>query len=99
MQVVSTKRVARKPHYCEVCGPNINPGDTYHRVITFDGDVFTWKNCEPCNDAITQAREEGYGDDDLITGDQVREWSYDRMGLYDAANGVRHRIARAEAAA
>lgn len=91
--VVTSHPKARKAHNCEVCGPSIKPGDTYTRVAIFDGgDAFTWKNCSDCDDPISQARSDDYVGDDGITGDDVREWAQEHRGLYDAANGVLHRI-------
>lgn len=99
MDVVTSHPRARVNHMCEVCGPTIKPGDTYTRAVTFDGDVFTWKNCTPCDDAIEQAREDNYDDGGIITGDSVREWAREHLGLYDAANELLRRIREAEHAA
>lgn len=98
MDVAVSHPRARKDHDCEVCGPSIKAGDIYTRVATFDGTAWTWKNCEPCDDAISQAREDNYDDSRIITGDAVREWAQESMGLNDAANGVNHRIRMAEGA-
>lgn len=90
--VVASTPTARKRHWCEVCPDPIEPGTTYHRVVTFDGgDVLTWKAHPECQDAANQARQSGYGDDDgFITGDAVAEWASEYHGLYDAA-AVLHR--------
>lgn len=87
MDVVSSTPTARKRHWCEVCPDPIEPGNTYSRVVTFDGgDVLTWKAHPECQDATSQARASDYGDGDgLITGEAVVEWAEEFRGLYDAA--------------
>ena len=92
MDVVTGTRKARKTHACEVCYHRIQPGEMYRRTITFDGEVFNWKNCLPCDDPISQAMDDGYDDCGTISADSVRKWAHEHMGLYDAANALNHRL-------
>ncbi|MGO3147103.1 MAG: hypothetical protein ACTIJ6_05425 [Leucobacter sp.] len=64
MDTVSSTPKARKRHWCEVCGWAIEPGETYERVITFDGgDVLTWKaHQSPCSIAASRATNADYCD-------------------------------------
>ncbi len=79
METTRSTPTARKKHHCEVCGWNIEPGDKYERVVTFDGgDVLTWKaHLEPCAEAAQLAWNADYYDyaNGLCTGGDVREWA------------------------
>lgn len=47
-------RTARKSHKCEECGAPILPGDKYEAVVgKWDGNLDTFKTCEPCVDIRT----------------------------------------------
>lgn len=75
--VKSEKPVARKMHFCEVCGWRIEPGEQYERSVTFDaGTVSTWKSHRtPCATAADRAWMDGYDDCGFITSDAVAEWA------------------------
>lgn len=82
MHSVYSTRKARKAHHCDVCGPNIKPGDEYHHQVTFDGEVIVWKNCTGCESAVKKAQAADYGDwmSQLISGDDVIEWATEHAG-------------------
>lgn len=86
MHTVYSTRKARKAHYCDVCGPNIKPGDEYHHQVTFDGEVIVWKDCADCWGAINKASADGYGEYDYgpVTGEAVIEWAEDHADDPDA---------------
>ncbi len=46
-----TKTKALKKHSCDYCQYPINIGDTYLRSThTYDGEIYTWKAHQHCND-------------------------------------------------
>lgn len=82
MHTVYSTRKARKAHHCDVCGPNIQPGDEYEHAVTFDGEVMVWKNCQDCRGPINKASADGYGEYDYgpVTGEDVIEWATEHAG-------------------
>lgn len=73
-----TSPVARKPHVCDLCDCQIQPGDRYHRTegVSYDYDgFFTWKACAPCR-ALTAIVWEHYGRPSEGVGiDDFDEWA------------------------
>lgn len=95
METTRSTPTARKKHRCEVCGWNIEPGEKYERVVTFDGgDVLTWKShVWPCATAADRAFLDGYEDCGMITADDVAAWAEEHARADDAeAAELRRRL-------
>lgn len=59
--IYSKYRLARKIHVCDTCGGSILQGETYeHQTNKFDGELYSWKNCEKCKDIRDLMFGEGY---------------------------------------
>lgn len=81
-----TRPVARKVHRCDLCGIQINPGESYDRSTgIFDGHLYTWKSCRGivgCNEVSraiwTDPNWWPYGDEGL-DWDLAVEWASDQV--------------------
>ena len=81
-----TYRTARKVHYCEFCGKQIEKGEKYCYESWKDGGEF-WKRklCLSCDKILTQFCEEhSYGEFDW---DWVSEWLSDKY-CYSCIHGT-----------
>lgn len=76
-QVLSSKTVtARKPHACMTCNTKeIQPDVQYRRTtMVYDGRVYDWVQCEPCQ-TITNLVWEWANGEDGIDADDYAEWA------------------------
>ncbi len=54
-------RTARKHHLCDECQGGIAPGQTYrYEAAKFEGDFYTRKMCERCDNLSASLGELGY---------------------------------------
>lgn len=79
----SSRPVARKAHYCDLCGTKILPGQSYDRQTNvFDGRVYDWKMCLECV-LVLSAVFDWLGDfayDQGVGTDEADEWSSECPG-------------------
>lgn len=80
-ELLSSKtRKARKAHPCSYCGAAaVQPGGTYTRdTFVFDGYVYDWITCDPCNGmyGVVRAWSSAFGDEGL-NGEDFIEWACD----------------------
>lgn len=77
----SARPTARKPHWCDLCGTRIEPGEIYDRQTNaYDGRVYDWLTCLPCLPVFSATvtwvndpyRDEGFGTEDA--DDWAREY-------------------------
>lgn len=90
------KLTARKAHPCCICtAPAVQPGETYERrTYVYDGQVYDWVNCKPCNDLISvvadwSSADEGVGQEDFA------EWAGDHKDDPDHSEAARAFLVRA----
>lgn len=76
MQIIADEwRIARKPHKCELCWRQIEPGERYrHQRNKEGGDIWTWRNCAHCNELLHLLVAEGYDDGYGVTIDSACDW-------------------------
>ena len=80
---VSSRPTARKPHWCDVCGWRIMPGETYQRAVGFDGTAWTWRECLWCERIVVAYARGSYYDE--CATDAVVEWLQDEHPIVYAA--------------
>ncbi len=67
--------VARKPHWCEMCGRRIDPGEKYRRGSGMDGSTaWTWRECAHCAALAAYVALDDPWDDDGYGPDLFTEW-------------------------
>lgn len=73
--IASERRTARKPHHCELCGRQIEPGERYlHQRNKESGDIWTWRNCAHCDVLLEILSRIGTDSDWGVTAVDVGEW-------------------------
>lgn len=88
-QVISTEYVkkTRKPFLCDVCERRIPAGGGKRAITVVDGrEIYTWKECEPCQKIADQFFFEFPGDE--ITASAVEEFVNERWGSMEAAKAA-----------
>ena len=75
-----TNPTARKPHTCDLCGAPITPGEKYERQrCVYDGHMYAWLTCVPCQEVAHQAWEY-YADtidyDEGLGTETTDEWAH-----------------------
>ena len=78
-----TNPTARKPHTCDLCGAPIAPGEKYERQrCVYDGHMYAWLTCVPCQEVAHQAWEY-YADtidyDEGLGTETCDEWAHDHL--------------------
>ncbi len=88
-------RTCRKAKRCDQCGRMIELGQRYRKQVTVDGDLFTYRAHEDCDDAASEYMamsnyEPGY-DDSILLCEVVSEKD-DRAWLTEKYPAVSARL-------
>lgn len=71
-----SRPTARKDHSCEDCFGPIPKGTTYRRAtLVYDGHVYDWLECDPCEALAPTVWHWSYSPDEGVGPDEFLEWA------------------------
>jgi hypothetical protein len=87
-QLREATRVARKVHYCGMCGGVIKIGERHHvSTNVYDGRVYDWRTCEGCDgdNIVNEVYFWAGHPDEGVDIESASEWAHEHVSGHDAA--------------